>query len=260
MRYVAKNGDRTWTCAKGRGVCCAQAKTRFEGLRTVVEVINAHTHLPNPEKGVREQVSATARAAASQQPDTTAANVASAALAGVQDGALAAVPSVRSLKRTAWRTRAAEQQKRMKSGDPAPQDLDYSSLATLAVPNKLKQVDGDEFLVHDDGPAAGDKRIQLWASQKNLDFLNGADIWLADGTFRVAPKPFLQVYTVHGFQNGSVVPCCYFLLADKKQPTYKQAWEILFQLLHPDEPEPALLVDYEKASYQAASARGPPLS
>ena len=169
LRYTAKNGDRSWCCEKGREVCGAQAKTRFEGLRTVVEQIGAHTHLPNPEKGVKEQVLAKARAAAAQQPDTTAAT-------GVEDGALPAVPSTQNLKRVCWRARASEQQKRLKNGAPAPEDVDYSSLATLTVVESLKQVDGEDFLMYDDGPGAGDKRIQMWACQKNLDFLAKSEL------------------------------------------------------------------------------------
>ncbi len=154
---------------------------------------------------------------------------------------------------------ASEQQKRLKNGAPAPEDVDYSSLATLTVVESLKQVDGEDFLMYDDSPGAGGKRIQMWACQKNLDFLAMSDIWLSDGTFKVAPNPFLQGYAVHGFQNGYVIPCCYFLLGDKKQPTYKRAWEVLFQRFHPDEPEPTLLLDYEKAAYQAASEKPAPL-
>ena len=254
LRYAAKNGTRTWCCEKGPKVCGGEVKTRLEGLRTVIQQVKLHTHLPTPDKAVAEQVRAKARAAASQQPDTTAANVVSAALTGVAEESLSATPNTRNLKRTCWRTRAAEQQKRIKSGEEAPQDFDYSTLDVLTVPDKLKKVDGEEFLAFDSGPAAGENRIQVWACKKNLDFLSLADVWLADGTFRMAPAPFLQVYTVHGYQNGYVVPCCYILLADKKQATYKRAWGALFRLLAPEEPEVTLLVDYEKASYQAASA------
>ncbi|CAK0830721.1 unnamed protein product, partial [Prorocentrum cordatum] len=159
-----------------------------------------------------------------------------------------------NLKRACWRTRLSEQNKRLKSGEQAPRDFDYSTLEVLTAPDTLKQVDGEEFLAYDSGAAAGDERIQVRGCTKNFDFLATADVWLADGTFRMAPAPFLQVYTVHGYQNGYVVPCCYILLADKKMATYKRAWEAVLQLLSPEDPEPTLLLDYEKASYQAASA------
>ncbi|CAK0857441.1 unnamed protein product [Prorocentrum cordatum] len=232
------NGNRTWSCEKGAQVCGGQAQTRMKGPRTVVQQVTLHAHLPTPDKAVVEQVRAKARAAASQQPDATAANMASAALAGASQASLAAMPATTNLKRACWRTRLSEQNERLKSGGQA-----CSTLEVLTVPETLKQVDGEEFLAQ-------------WgcSGRQNFDFLATADVWLADGAFRIAPAPFFQAHTVHGYQNGYVAPCCYRLLADKKMATYKRAWGAVLQLLSPEGPGPTLLLDYEKASYQAASA------
>lgn len=41
-----------------------------------------------------------------------------------------------------------------------------------------------------------------------------------DGTFRVAPTLFYQLYTIHGRYKKQVIPLMYILLPDKKQSTY----------------------------------------
>ncbi|CAK0871849.1 unnamed protein product [Prorocentrum cordatum] len=212
LRYTAKNGNRTWCCEKGAQVYGGQVQARVEGLRAVVQQATLRAHLPTPDKAVAEQVRTRASAAAWQQPDATAANVASAALAGVPQASLAATPTATNLKRACWRARLSEQNKRLKSGEQAPQDFDCSTLEVPAVPDTLKQVDGEEFLARDSGCSGRRAHPGVGGCTKYFDFLATAGVWLADGTFRVAPAPFLQG------------------------------------------PEPTLLLDYEKASYQAASA------
>ena len=41
-----------------------------------------------------------------------------------------------------------------------------------------------------------------------------------DGTFDSFPLQFAQVYTVHAFQNGRNVVCCYALLPNKQGAAY----------------------------------------
>ena len=45
----------------------------------------------------------------------------------------------------------------------------------------------------------------LFAADDDLDFLSRSQHWFADGTFRVVPNGFQQLYTIHGFRNGEVL-------------------------------------------------------
>jgi len=79
-------------------------------------------------------------------------------------------------------------------------------------------------------------------------------MWLADGTFKVVPSVFFQLYTVHfAFGNG-VCPaaiCC--LLSDKSAATYERLHREVKNLIPTDAPS-SILVDFEKAAMNAFSA------
>ena len=86
-----------------------------------------------------------------------------------------------------------------------------------------------------------------------LDELSKNNIWMMDGTFKVAPTLFLQLYTIHviiGGPNGHVFPCIYALLPNKTTQTYIK----LFQILKDARPNLAphlCIMDFELASKRA---------
>ena len=68
-----------------------------------------------------------------------------------------------------------------------------TSLLELDVPENLRVTLKDEpFLLYDDGPQQNNRLI-CFATQRNLELLMEADIWLADGTFSSFPKLFSQL-------------------------------------------------------------------
>lgn len=75
---------------------------------------------------------------------------------------------------------------------------------------------GDAFLLHDSGAGDSD-RLFIFATQQNLKCLAEATAWFADGTFKVTPGQFYQLYTVHAATNGIVVPMAYGLLPNKSE-------------------------------------------
>ncbi len=48
-----------------------------------------------------------------------------------------------------------------------------------------------------------------------LDRLQRRKIWYGDGTFKLAPKLFCQIYSLHVEEFNNVIPCVYSLLPDK---------------------------------------------
>ena len=104
-----------------------------------------------------------------------------------------------SLKEAAWRQRRSDTAKRLKTAEVAPEDGTYTSLTELDIPQALVDYctanEQEVFLLHDSGPAAGDRRFLLFGLQRNMDALKQAKVWLTDGTFAVAPSLFKQLYT-----------------------------------------------------------------
>ncbi|XP_071943684.1 uncharacterized protein [Antedon mediterranea] len=73
--------------------------------------------------------------------------------------------------------------------------------------------------------------------------------WFADGTFKVVPAIFFQLWTVHGVYEGHVVPLVYALLRNKTQPTYIRVLEVIRQL--GDFNPTTIRIDYEMAARNA---------
>ena len=71
--------------------------------------------------------------------------------------------------------------------------------------------------------------ITIFTCITNLEHLTHAEFLLADGTFSVTPKHFLQLYTIHGYYGGHYVPLVYVLLPNKQERAYQQILDILKQ-------------------------------
>jgi len=70
-----------------------------------------------------------------------------------------------------------------------------------------------EFLQFDSGP--GDDRIIILGDNVLLDGLARAGIWLADGTFKVVPFLFFQLYSIHFLVCAGYQSCWLVLIIAK---------------------------------------------
>ncbi|KAM7298885.1 hypothetical protein ISCGN_019452 [Ixodes scapularis] len=52
-----------------------------------------------------------------------------------------------------------------------------------------------------------------------MGYLAPSNVWLVDGTYKVTPQLFYQLYTVHAIVHGVVVPMAYGLLSSKSEDT-----------------------------------------
>ena len=94
------------------------------------------------------------------------------------------------------------QRQRIAHNAPPPNP---ASLEELVIPHNYQMCpvgrDNEElFLLYDSG--AVNDRILVFGTERNLDFLQLSDGWYADGTFKVAPPLFRQLYTIHGERFG----------------------------------------------------------
>jgi len=79
-------------------------------------------------------------------------------------------------------------------------------------------------------------------------------MWLADGTFKVVPSMFFQLYTIHfAFGNGVCPAAIYCLLTDKSAATYQRLHHEVKNLIPTIAPS-SILVDFEKATMNTFSA------
>ena len=81
---------------------------------------------------------------------------------------------------------------------PVPTDLQF------AIPSAFT-----DLVLYDSGP--GDDQMIMLGCVELLDGFRSTDLWVADGTFKVVPSVFFQLYSIH-FDFGSrihpAVICC----------------------------------------------------
>jgi hypothetical protein len=61
--------------------------------------------------------------------------------------------------------------------------------------------------------------------------------WACDGTFKVAPRPWVQCFVVGAFINASqTIPCVYALLPGKQSKYYAEALQAIKAAIYPTFP------------------------
>jgi len=71
---------------------------------------------------------------------------------------------------------------------------------------------------------SSDKNLILFTCKANLNLLCDSTHVFGDGTFRYAPKFFLQLYTIHVYVNKFYIPVIYCLLPFKNLEMYQYMW------------------------------------
>ena len=92
------------------------------------------------------------------------------------------------------------------------------SLADMVLSADLTTTkDGQRFLMINDGST---DRILGFYTDECLEILCSASAIYMDGTLKVVPIIFCQLYTLHACYQGQMMPCAYFLLPQEKKETY----------------------------------------
>lgn len=102
----------------------------------------------------------------------------------------------------------------------------FKTLETVVLPRRLTE----NFLLIEDGST---DKIFVFCSTEAKDTINRVSDYYADGTFKVAPKPFMQIYSLHGEVGGNpiIVPLVFALLPNKQETTYERLFTSLRQHL-----------------------------
>ncbi|CAF3251734.1 unnamed protein product [Rotaria sp. Silwood2] len=82
---------------------------------------------------------------------------------------------------------------------PAP-----SMTANNQLPDHLKQTDrGENFVLYED------EKLIIFTTATNLSVLKTCKHWFVDGTFKVCPDDFYQLFTLHGLFKSQIIPLVY---------------------------------------------------
>lgn len=82
---------------------------------------------------------------------------------------------------------------------------------------------GKRFLCHQDNCWG----IAIYMTKRDAARLSRCREIFVDGTFKICPKPYVQVLTVHGLYYGRVLPFAFCLLRSKEVGVYRQVFHHL---------------------------------
>ena len=83
-----------------------------------------------------------------------------------------------------------------------------------------------------------------------LNLLEECPHWMADGTFKVSPALFTQMYTVHVILGEDVFPRIYAFLSSKNRQTYEKMWQMITDI-RPNISPTSCTMDFEIAAHDA---------
>lgn len=112
--------------------------------------------------------------------------------------------------------------------------------------------DGELFLIK--SRIFGNKRVMLFSTKSLMTYLGKSEYWIMDGTFKIVPKLFLQLYTIHGPVHNNcdkTFPLLFVLFTNKDKASYDVMFELMIEYcndnnisLNPN----IVLMDFEKAA------------
>ncbi|CAF3646667.1 unnamed protein product [Rotaria socialis] len=112
------------------------------------------------------------------------------------------------------------------------------------LPDKLRKTYRDEdFILHEDN------KLIIFTTQSNLSILKQNKHWFADGTFKVCPDDYYQLFTLHAMMTNAIIPLVYGLLIGKSSEDYNLFFE---KVLEQDNFEPeSIMTDFETGTIKS---------
>jgi hypothetical protein len=234
-------GQTQWRCCKHQVFNC-KARLLTDANNVVIgDQSPDHTHSGNVSTALARAAIADMKKKMTETIATPSSS-SGAVMVDLGPHVLMALPKKTSLNRVLRRHRQVV----LSSGDnqqtlpPTPTNLSFH------FPSKFIN-----FLLFDSG--SGDDRLIILGDRMLLGGLARSDIWLAEGTFKVVPSIFFQMYSIHfQFMNGINPAAVFCLLPNKTRATYDRLITELKNLMPSAAPK-TILTDFESAAMGAFS-------
>ena len=128
---------------------------------------------------------------------------------------------------------------RRKTTPALPKTIESIELPESYTKCSSKQTDKSslDFVIHQD------ENMLVFASPTGIEILNESDSWGCDGTFQVAPVPFLQLYIITAKVYEQHFAVVFALLKNKRQCTYKVLANTIRGLVNNDPKR--IMLDFE---------------
>jgi len=175
---ILADGSTSWRCSKRH--CSGRIKVN---QTNEVIIVTEHNHAPDPEGNAASKVVATIRHLAVNTMEKPR-QIIQQSTTGISTNVASYLPSFMACQRTIQRQRK----------QCAIPFHPVNSLADIVISKQLQQTTrNDNFVLWDFG-VDDNKRILMFGTAEHLKLLLQYDHWFIDGTFKIAPTIFCQVY------------------------------------------------------------------
>lgn len=126
--------------------------------------------------------------------------------------------------------------------------MNFASLAEIRFEEEQLMLDGESILVHDSG-YDDPQRFLIFGASSAMNLYRQADLIQADGTFKIVPLLFSQLYVIHARVQKIIVPVFYVLMPRRTQVLYERVFQKIAEIASAS---PRLvLTDFEMAAINA---------
>ena len=187
-----------WVCEK-RGTCKARVTINFDLFIVkpdTTEILDSHSQGLDTPRIKMLQGYNKLKERAGQDPDQSTRSIYAYGVESMDDSSIVKLPKPDSIKRTI----------RLHKND-AEGLVNPASASEIEIPERFRiTTKGEPFILFDSGFGDTD-RIIIFDTPKMLSILRDSKSWFADGTFKVVPQQFYQLYTIHAEKDGRIFPC-----------------------------------------------------
>lgn len=150
------------------------------------KITGVHLHAPDARKIGVQKVKTKLKVLAQTTKGSTS-TVLEESKSGAQKSTIAQLPTDRTLSRAVnkWR-----------QNSDAPKNP--NDLCDLNINDACQMDNGKNFLLFDSGTRANNNRLIIFGTRENLKFMAQCSEIYMDGTFKITPRLFHQLYTIHG--------------------------------------------------------------
>jgi len=100
--------------------------------------------------------------------------------------------------------------------------------ASIEIYENYKNYEEESFLLSDSG--YGDRnRILIFVKGSVRNWINQVENIFVDGTFKLAPKLFAQIFVIMAQRGNYVVPILYAVLPNKKEQAYNRMIQMIIE-------------------------------
>ena len=242
------NEITSWDCVLRRNnnnQC--KARVKLTATDEFVEEVNVHTHPPSQTQVEIAKVKSSIKRKSTTTQDTSQ-QILAVELQNISQSAAVNLPQMNTIRRN---IRAQRQDRNI-----LPTPLRREDVPILPQQYQLTAA-GDQFLLFDSG-IGGAERILIFATQQGLQLLADYDHWFMDGTFKLCPQIFFQIYSIHALVNNQTLPCVFGLLPNKTENTYNRFFEEVRNAVRGLGNGPVeVLLDFERAGINAIQTQFP---